>query len=526
MKRKKIQKWIAAGVLSIVFSVLMMMPGFAEEVVCIFEGKTYAPNEKFDRVIMPGETVKIKLEGRDSNTGEPLKLVSLDSSGDYDDNITISLDTADGSYLNPNTTLDNKNLFVKAKLVGSTWSSRTYQFTIPKPFGEGKYLYQIVHMRLSHPFFINGYSQYAEVLFDTYAAEKKTYQLKNEGKVPAVLHAGESATAGFYVTDQFNYGYPVVSISPTVLIDGAEKKPLQITEDDCDVTFTADNEIDDVYEANVTLKIEYRTENYGYAVLKKNYNIKIVPADWVEPEDPPENNEILPEKITLNKKTASLIIGGSLQLREKITPGDATDQNVTWKSSNKKIATVSSAGLVKAKKAGVVTISVRTSNGRKAACKITVKKVKTVKVKNANIFKAIGNPDYAGKVSAKVKKGKTTLSVKDGIISFKAPKTGTYSFTFSGITSIADSSAAVFADATFYSYGMHQMKNSKISTKGGKTAVLRLSSKTGKQTSGAMIKRSLPSRTGKVKLKKGDVIYIYLSCGYADKGSFVDLKIS
>ena len=46
---------------------------------------------------------------------------------------------------------------------------------------------------------------------------------------------------------------------------------------------------------------------------------------------------------------------------------------VTWKSSNKKVVTVDKNGVIKAVKKGTATITVKTSGGEKAVCKITVK---------------------------------------------------------------------------------------------------------------------------------------------------------
>lgn len=46
---------------------------------------------------------------------------------------------------------------------------------------------------------------------------------------------------------------------------------------------------------------------------------------------------------------------------------------MTWSSSNKKIATVSSSGKVTAKSAGKVTITARISNGQRSSCTVTVK---------------------------------------------------------------------------------------------------------------------------------------------------------
>ncbi len=81
-------------------------------------------------------------------------------------------------------------------------------------------------------------------------------------------------------------------------------------------------------------------------------------------------------QITLNKKTASLKKGKTLQLLVKaIKPADAFNQKVTWKSSDKKIATVDGNGKVTALKKGTCTIFCTSADGSKivAKCKITVK---------------------------------------------------------------------------------------------------------------------------------------------------------
>ncbi|MBQ9361437.1 MAG: Ig-like domain-containing protein, partial [Lachnospiraceae bacterium] len=50
-----------------------------------------------------------------------------------------------------------------------------------------------------------------------------------------------------------------------------------------------------------------------------------------------------------------------------------TTKNVTWKSSNKKVATVDKNGKVKGIKKGTATVTVTTKDGKKkAVCKVTV----------------------------------------------------------------------------------------------------------------------------------------------------------
>lgn len=77
-------------------------------------------------------------------------------------------------------------------------------------------------------------------------------------------------------------------------------------------------------------------------------------------------------KVTLNKTKATLAKGKTLTLKATVTPA-SSNEKLTWSSSNKKVATVSSKGKVKALKKGTATITVKTSGGKKATCKITVK---------------------------------------------------------------------------------------------------------------------------------------------------------
>ncbi|MBQ9014992.1 MAG: Ig-like domain-containing protein [Firmicutes bacterium] len=66
--------------------------------------------------------------------------------------------------------------------------------------------------------------------------------------------------------------------------------------------------------------------------------------------------------------------GKKKTLKATVSPSNAANKAVTWKSSNKKVATVTSKGVVKAKKKGKATITVTTKDGKKkATCKITVK---------------------------------------------------------------------------------------------------------------------------------------------------------
>lgn len=77
--------------------------------------------------------------------------------------------------------------------------------------------------------------------------------------------------------------------------------------------------------------------------------------------------------VSLNKTSLSLTVGGSQSLSATVSPSNASDKSVSWKSSDTSVATVDGSGNVKAVKAGTATITVTTKDGSKTAtCKVTV----------------------------------------------------------------------------------------------------------------------------------------------------------
>lgn len=77
--------------------------------------------------------------------------------------------------------------------------------------------------------------------------------------------------------------------------------------------------------------------------------------------------------VSLDKTSAELEVGDTLKLTATIEPANATNQNVSWSSSNVEVATVEN-GTVTAKAAGTAVITVKTADGGKeAACTVTVK---------------------------------------------------------------------------------------------------------------------------------------------------------
>lgn len=77
--------------------------------------------------------------------------------------------------------------------------------------------------------------------------------------------------------------------------------------------------------------------------------------------------------VTLNKTSLTLTKGSNETLVATVAPGDASNKNVTWKSSNTNVATVDDNGKVTALIVGTATITVTTDEGNKtASCTVTV----------------------------------------------------------------------------------------------------------------------------------------------------------
>ena len=80
-------------------------------------------------------------------------------------------------------------------------------------------------------------------------------------------------------------------------------------------------------------------------------------------------------KVALNRKSASVNKGGKITLKAAVSPANASNKAVTWKSSNAKVAKVSSTGVVTgvAKGTAVITCTSKDNPKLSASCRVTVK---------------------------------------------------------------------------------------------------------------------------------------------------------
>ncbi len=83
-------------------------------------------------------------------------------------------------------------------------------------------------------------------------------------------------------------------------------------------------------------------------------------------------NPIEVTKVSLNKTKLLLKLKEKYQLSASVSPTNATNQSISWDSSNDNVATVDQRGYVKALKYGTTIITAKSSNGKKAQCTVIV----------------------------------------------------------------------------------------------------------------------------------------------------------
>lgn len=115
--------------------------------------------------------------------------------------------------------------------------------------------------------------------------------------------------------------------------------------------------------------------------------------------------------ISLNKKSVTLTAGESTTLKVK-----GTKKNVTWKSSDKKVVTVTKKGKITAKEKGKATIYASVA-GKKLKCKVSVKAKPLTKYWSPDSEGATHLRDYVAKVTNK-KDPKNFIPAKDRIAVF------------------------------------------------------------------------------------------------------------
>ena len=109
-------------------------------------------------------------------------------------------------------------------------------------------------------------------------------------------------------------------------------------------------------------------------------------------------NSVPVTSVTLNRSSLSLEEGQCASLSATVYPNNATNKNVTWTSSNKRVATVSG-GIVTAISAGSakITATAADGSGKSASCTVSVTGdvlVSSITVSPSNITLSVGGSTF------------------------------------------------------------------------------------------------------------------------------------
>ena len=202
--------------------------------------------------------------------------------------------------------------------------------------------------------------------------------------------------------------------------------------------------------------------------------------------------------VALDQTTLILAKGGTATLKAAVAPVDATNQNVSWSSSDNAVVTVNG-GVVTATGAGTATVTVTTvDGGKEATCE--------VKVSNAEYSKELTQTGSNGTVKLPV--GKTLQLIP--------------TFATSNGWKIKSVSSSDGKCASVNKYGQVTGKKAgtatiTVKTKNGKKATLKVqvvnSSSTGGDTDeskkAVAPTKIILNKTGTVKLKVGKTMQLY-----------------
>lgn len=171
--------------------------------------------------------------------------------------------------------------------------------------------------------------------------------------------------------------------------------------------------MDWVSDGNVagTIGKSYRIEGIDIRIIKTADGSTPTPVPFIGTE-----TTINVSSVSLNKTSDNLTVGGTDTLSATVTPTNATNKNVTWKSSNTNIATVDTNGKVTAIAAGTAIITAtKVEDSENASCTVTVTANSTqLSVQSVSAVTA------------------TTVKVKFNNILAAADKTG-LAYTFNGV---------------------------------------------------------------------------------------------
>lgn len=161
--------------------------------------------------------------------------------------------------------------------------------------------------------------------------------------------------------------------APVIILNGSKIINLEVGDKYIDPGYTASDGTGKNITSSVNVSGNVNTSASGtyiitYSVTDSYGNVAVTTRTIIV-----KSSSVSVSSISISPNSFELQVGSSKRLDVYISPTNATNKSVSWSSSNASVAVVSSDGTVTAKAKGTALITVKTSNGKTASSKVTVK---------------------------------------------------------------------------------------------------------------------------------------------------------
>ena len=214
--------------------------------------------------------------------------------------------------------------------------------------------------------------------------------LNQEGESVITISTKEGVTAGINVkvipykqqikvnsikfdTSEISLNYNTTkTLKPIISPENATNKKVMYTTSDKNLV-TVDNNgvIKAVSNRDGQAIITVTTEDGNKTAQIKVKTIQKVVKPVEKPVEKPIDTTVKVSAVKINETNNTLYLNkqrnNTISLTATITPENATNKNITWSSSDQKVATIDSSGKVTPKALGKTTITVKTADGGKTA---------------------------------------------------------------------------------------------------------------------------------------------------------------
>ena len=173
-----------------------------------------------------------------------------------------------------------------------------------------------------------------------------------------------------------------ITLTATVSPENATNKTVTWSSSDEKVATVDENGVvTGVKAGNVTITAKAGEQS---ATVDITVNAKVIDVTGVE----------------ITSTVTSVIVGEKITLEAKVNPDNATNKNVTWSSSDEKVATVDEKGVVTGVKAGITTITAKVGE-KSATMEITVKAplVSSIELSKTRFANTEGGSEFTATVS-------------------------------------------------------------------------------------------------------------------------------